>query len=60
MHAGGKEVNYIPCLNDSLPWIAALTGIAEQHLSGWSTREAPLAKDLAASRTAALALGAKQ
>jgi ferrochelatase len=58
--AGGKEFNYIPCLNDSPEWITALTGIAQQHLAGWP---APLRADdasLAASRAAALALGAKQ
>ncbi|MBE2261220.1 MAG: ferrochelatase [Burkholderiaceae bacterium] len=60
LHAGGKEFNYIPCLNDSLPWIGALTGIAEQHLAGWPTRQAPSDGELAASRAAALALGAKR
>jgi ferrochelatase len=38
LHAGGKEFHYIPCLNDSSAWITALAGIAERHLSGWSTR----------------------
>jgi protoporphyrin/coproporphyrin ferrochelatase len=58
--AGGKEFNYIPCLNDSPEWITALTGIAQQHLAGWPVP--PRADDpaLAASRAAALALGAKQ
>jgi ferrochelatase len=35
--AGGKEFRYIPCLNDHLPWISALSRIAERHLSGWPT-----------------------
>ena len=60
LHAGGKEFNYIPCLNDSLPWIGALTAIAERHLAGWPTQVAPSSAELAASRAAALALGAKQ
>ena len=33
--AGGKEFRYIPCLNDSQPWIDALSRIAQQHLAGW-------------------------
>ncbi|MGJ7508917.1 ferrochelatase [Variovorax sp. GT1P44] len=36
--AGGKAFHYIPCLNDSGPWITALAGIAERHLGGWPTR----------------------
>ncbi|MES2935632.1 MAG: ferrochelatase [Pseudomonadota bacterium] len=36
--AGGKEFYYIPCLNESNPWIAALSDIAEQHLAGWPTK----------------------
>jgi ferrochelatase len=35
--AGGKEFHYIPCLNDSGPWITALAGIAERHIGGWPT-----------------------
>jgi len=34
---GGKEFNYIPCLNEQPAWIAALAEIAEQHLIGWPT-----------------------
>ncbi|SEA12052.1 ferrochelatase [Variovorax sp. YR216] len=37
LQAGGKEFNYIPCLNDSHAWITALAGIAERHLAGWPT-----------------------
>jgi len=58
--AGGKEFNYIACLNDDPAWITALCGIAEQHLSGWPTQTTADAAVLAASRVAALALGAKQ
>lgn len=57
--SGGKEFHYIPCLNDDPAWIAALGAIAERHLAGWPTREAPAAETLAASRDAALAKGAK-
>jgi ferrochelatase len=60
LHAGGTEFHYIPCLNDSLDWIAALTTVTEQHLSGWPTQVKPDAAAGVASRAAALALGAKQ
>jgi ferrochelatase len=60
LHAGGQEFNYIPCLNDSPEWIGALGTLAQQHLGGWPTQQAPDAAALAASRTAALALGASR
>jgi ferrochelatase len=37
---GGKDFNYIPCLNSHPAWIAALTEIAEQHMIGWPTMPA--------------------
>jgi ferrochelatase len=58
--AGGKEFNYISCLNDDPQWITALCEVTQQHLAGWPTLVGPTAQDLAASRAAALALGAKQ
>jgi protoporphyrin/coproporphyrin ferrochelatase len=58
LHAGGKEFAYIPCLNDSQPWITALADIAEQHLSGWDTRSEPHAAELALQKQLALRLGA--
>jgi protoporphyrin/coproporphyrin ferrochelatase len=60
LHAGGQAFHYIACLNDSPEWIRALSDIAQQHLAGWPTQAAPDAQALAASRAAALALGAKQ
>jgi len=36
LQAGGKQYEYIPCLNDSTAWIGALSSIAERHLAGWS------------------------
>jgi ferrochelatase len=33
--AGGKEFNYLPCLNEADDWIAALADIVEQGLAGW-------------------------
>ena len=35
--AGGREFNYLPCLNDQHEWIAALAAIAINHLQGWPT-----------------------
>ncbi len=62
LHAGGKEFNYIPCLNDSHEWIAALAEVAQQHLAGWPVQADAVdaAKARAESRERALALGATQ
>ncbi len=57
--ADGRSLRYIPCLNDNAAWIRALGKIAEQHLSGWDTQTGPDTAELAAQRTQALALGAK-
>jgi ferrochelatase len=56
--AGGKEFQYIPCLNDDPAWIAALGAITQQHLGGWPTRDEADAQALAASRERASAMGA--
>ena len=58
--AGGKEFHYIECLNDDEQWITALCELTQQHLAGWPTQAKPDPQKLAASRAAALALGAKQ
>ncbi|MFC3147334.1 ferrochelatase [Piscinibacterium candidicorallinum] len=42
--AGGKRFDYIPCLNDSDPWIHALTGIVRSHMQGWGDGKADLAQ----------------
>jgi ferrochelatase len=60
LHAGGSEFHYIACLNDDPEWITALCHLAQQHLAGWNTVEAPDRQALERSRAAALALGAKQ
>ncbi len=57
--AGGREYHAIPCLNDHPAWITAMADLAQQHLGGWPTQAAPDAAALAASREAALAMGAK-
>ncbi|MBC7573541.1 MAG: ferrochelatase [Herminiimonas sp.] len=38
LQAGGKEFNYIPCLNEDHAGISALADIVEQHMGGWVTR----------------------
>ncbi len=58
LHAGGKEFNYLPCLNDQHEWITALAGVAVQHLQGWPTQATPDTTALAAQKQRALAMGA--
>jgi len=53
---GGKSFRYIPCLNDSPEWIAALASIVEEHLQGWPTMNPPRVDP--AGRARALGLGA--
>jgi protoporphyrin/coproporphyrin ferrochelatase len=57
LDAGGKEFQYIPCLNDSHPWIAALADIAIRHMQGWPAKAVD-APALEAQRQRALAAGA--
>ena len=57
LKAGGAEFGYIPCLNDSHEWIAALAGIVSSHLGGWAM-EQPAERELEQSRQRALAAGA--
>jgi ferrochelatase len=62
--AGGKQLRYIPALNDSAPWIGALADLAERHLQGWPTRATARAgqgdegRELKIQRERALELGA--
>ena len=60
LEAGGKAFNYIECLNDSPQWLAALSELSIQHMGGWPTQPRPTEAALAASRAAALAMGATQ
>ena len=59
MHAGGEQFEFIACLNDSAPWITALSRIAQQHMQGWPTQKAPQA-ELDASLERAKAVGAQR
>jgi ferrochelatase len=56
--AGGREFHYIPCLNDSHAWIAALAGLAIRHLQGWPAERAD-PDALEAQKQRARAAGAK-
>ncbi len=60
LSSGGQNFHYIACLNDTPQWIEALGLISQQHLAGWPLTERAASPALAASRAAALALGAKQ
>ena len=35
LRAGGRELNYIPCLNERHEWIRALTDLVVGNLGGW-------------------------
>ena len=58
LKAGGREFHYIPCLNDDTEWIHALGGISLRHLAGWPTQGPADARELAAQKERAMALGA--
>ena len=58
LQAGGQQFNFIPCLNDSPDWIAALGDLAECHLQGWPSRATDDAARRQAQRERALAMHA--
>jgi len=41
LRAGGKEFNFITCLNDAPVWGQGMLEIVEQHLHGWPTMASP-------------------
>jgi ferrochelatase len=57
--AGGKEFNYIPCLNDRADWVRALTDLVETQLAGWPTRDKTDSAALNIAALRAKSLGAK-
>ena len=59
LQAGGRDYQYIPCLNERDDWIHALSDLATTHLQGWPTREKPDSAELGARATRAKELGAK-
>jgi protoporphyrin/coproporphyrin ferrochelatase len=60
LSSGGKTFHYIPCLNETVPWMRALASLCEQHLQGWPTKaeDQPAQADLKASAERAKLLGA--
>mgnify|MGYP003438839721 FL=1 len=63
LHAGGKEYNFIPCLNERDDWIHALCDIALENLGGWVSKEwdqAETKKQSEISNQLARVLGAKK
>ncbi|HSI43904.1 MAG TPA: ferrochelatase [Methylotenera sp.] len=62
-HAGGGEYHYIPALNESEPWIHAMTAIALENLQGWVSTDwdkEQARKDAEMTKLRAQAMGAKQ
>lgn len=66
-NAGGGEFRYIPCLNDSAPFIQALAQLVAVNAGGWPAKRIsrpgsgesdPQAEELAARRERALKAGA--
>jgi protoporphyrin/coproporphyrin ferrochelatase len=57
IQAGGREYNFIPCLNERDDWLQALTDIVLKQLLGWTAGVADEA--LEEARRRALAMGAK-
>ncbi len=62
LNNNGKVFHYIPCLNDQLDWMRALSQLVGQHLQGWPTHaeQLPSADALSRQRDRALAAGAKE
>ena len=59
--AGGKTFTYVPCLNDSAPFLDALADLVQRHLQGWPVIRAEtkaLEAEAAAAQPRAVAKGA--
>ncbi len=56
--SGGQRFHYIPCLNDDLQGMRALADLAERHLQGWPTKDAPDTAALQAQAERARRMGA--
>jgi ferrochelatase len=57
LSAGGRDFNYIPCLNERGDWLHALTHLVLENLQGWMAGAA--GAELEMTRLRALAMGAK-
>lgn len=58
VQAGGERLSLVGCLNLRPDWISALADLAQCHLQGWPTADAPDPVALQSQRARALALGA--
>jgi len=61
--AGGREMRYIPCLNDRSEFIDALADLVERNIQGWpvqSDRRDSLQTEAQLSRERALGMGAQR
>jgi ferrochelatase len=58
--SGGQSFHYIPCLNNSASWIAALAEVVQQHCSGWPTQAAGDTTAQQQTRERAVAMGASE
>ena len=61
--AGGKTFTYVPCLNDSAPFLDALADLTQHHMQGWPvmrTETRVLEAEAATVRPRAVAKGATQ
>jgi ferrochelatase len=58
LSVGGKDLQYIPALNDHPAWLSAMSEIAWANLEGW-LRPSPSKAELALQADRAKALGAK-
>jgi protoporphyrin/coproporphyrin ferrochelatase len=59
--AGGQALRYIPCLNESGAFIAALADLVQQNVQGWpvdTARREAAGREAQRSRERALAMGA--
>ncbi len=60
LEAGGRQYNYIPCLNDRADHITQLCALVQRHVQGWPEASQATEPQEAATRAArAQAMGAK-
>jgi len=60
LHAGGKELGYIPALNDRADHAQALSLLLARHMQGWEDGAAWTAERLQLCQQRARALGAER
>jgi protoporphyrin/coproporphyrin ferrochelatase len=58
LEAGGADFHYIPALNETPEWIAALGDLVKDHLGNWLTQPSPTRAELDANAARAIAMGA--